>query len=69
MAQNKGEQTRVVVETASLSILLTLLLAFGWAWPIMLLFGALHAQWAAVPAFGYWTSYLITIGLLFVTKR
>jgi hypothetical protein len=49
------------------TVFLVTLMAFainfiGAAW-VMLALGVAHAEWAAVPAFGYWATYLLLCGL------
>lgn len=46
---------------------LTLILAFLPAWVVMLALGAAHDQWPAIPALGYWTTYILLAGAGFIT--
>jgi hypothetical protein len=39
-----------------------------WVWPVMLALGILHHQWAVVPAFGYWPTYALALGLGYLVK-
>lgn len=39
------------------------------AWPVMLVFGALHGAFAAVPAIGYGTTILFVLGANIFTAR
>lgn len=39
--------------------------AHGAIW-VMLALGAAHDQWPAVPAFGYWTTFVLLMGLFTV---
>lgn len=32
------------------------------AWMVMLALGAAHDQWSAIPALGYWTTYVLLLG-------
>ena len=44
-------------------ILIWLILIGLIAWPVMLLIGAIHASYAAVPAIGFWVTYAIVLVL------
>lgn len=33
------------------------------AWFVMLALGVAHGQWPAVPAFGYWATYVLVLGV------
>jgi hypothetical protein len=33
------------------------------AWFAMLALGAAHDQWPAIPALGYWTTYILLLGI------
>lgn len=33
------------------------------AWVVMLALGAAHDQWPVIPALGYWTTYLLMLGM------
>lgn len=39
------------------------LVAFWTTWWAMLALGAAHGLWPAIPAMGYWTTYLILVGI------
>lgn len=48
-------------------VLLTLVLAAVISWPVMLLFGAIHASYTVIPAFGYWVTYAWVLIVRLVT--
>jgi len=50
-----------------LIVLLALVLAAIISWPVMLLFGAIHATHAVIPAFGYWVTYAWVLIVRLVT--
>lgn len=33
------------------------------AWLVMLALGAAHIEWPTIPALGYWTTYILLLGL------
>jgi hypothetical protein len=54
------------LETTGTFFLVTLMayaINFIGALWVMLAFGVAHAEWAGVPPFGYWSTYLLLCGL------
>ena len=49
----------VVLLLAALAVGIVMLVA----WPVMLLFGAIHSEWAAFPAFSYWITVAIVLAV------
>jgi hypothetical protein len=43
-------------------VILTVTALLG-AWFVMLALGAANDQWPAIPALGYWTTYILLLGL------
>ena len=57
---------RIIIEQAVFSLIVALITALVIAYPAMLALGALHSQWYDIPAFGWWTTYLIAVALSLV---
>ncbi|MER5501360.1 hypothetical protein ABT096_29725 [Streptomyces sp. NPDC002561] len=60
------ERQSASVSAASAALAVALITLPARAWLLMLVVGALHGLTAAVPAIGYGTTLLLTIGLDFV---
>lgn len=37
------------------------------AWPVMLALGIAHSRWSVIPAFGYWETWGLSIGIRYST--
>lgn len=62
--------TQSRVEKAIVALLSALLAAFAVAWLLMLALGAAHSLWPEIPAPGYWTVFIVLIGLdVYVSVR
>ncbi|WP_406324091.1 hypothetical protein [Streptomyces niveus] len=70
--QHQEDAAQTVFVTACVAVVVALLLLPLQGWLLMLVFGALHGAFAAVPAIGYGTSVLFVIGadlLAFTVKK
>lgn len=76
MSQNTDADAALKVDLVALTVKSMKVILVGWvlttlvmlpsSWVIMLGLSALHASWHAVPAWGYWTVYLllVTVGVV-----
>lgn len=65
---NTEDIIEVSVKTSSIGLVSSALFVVIVAWPVMLGLGAAHAQWPVVPAFGYWTTYIVTLAIHLVAS-
>lgn len=50
---------RTIVEVTIFDTIIAILVSPVVSFPTMLALGALHSQWSYIPAFGWWTTYII----------
>lgn len=60
---SKMEQRFLKITGSLFLMVFSAALNFISAWLVMLGFGVAHHQWAAVPAFGYWATYLMLLAV------
>jgi len=58
---NRVGKGSTIAAVIVLGIVVSIIVAALLVWPTMLMFGVVHGFYAAVPAFGLWETFLVTL--------